>query len=133
MFADYEDGLRELAEWRMDECSRATVRRLTGDTTPNPVTGYDDPEWAPVHTDLPFRLVPKGSRAVTVGGVEYEQATARGDMPADTTDLADGDLIVLTAGEWAGTVLSIVEAVKGDQRTARRVPVVEVQAPEEWA
>lgn len=104
--------------------------RLTGDTTQ--VDGYDVPEWATVHANLPFRLVGGDTRAVTVGGVTFQEATARADFPWDATDLADGDLLDVTSGEWAGSVFRIVEAVKGDQRTARRVPVVEVPRPEEW-
>jgi hypothetical protein len=53
-------------------------------------------------------------------------------MPWDTTDLADGDYLDVISGEWAESVFRVVEAVKGDQRTARRVPVAEVSRPEEW-
>lgn len=111
--------------------SRVNVRRLTGDTTV--VDGYEVPEWEYVYTGLPFRLVGGDTRKVTVGGVEFQEATARGDLPYDTTDLRDGDLIEVTSGEWTGSVWRVVEAVKGDQRTARRVPVEEVPRPEEWA
>lgn len=115
--------------------SRVAIRRLTGNTTT--VNGYEVPEWATVHTGLPFRLGSSstgdgGTRAVVVGGVTFQQATAVGSLPWDTTDLRDQDYIDITAGEWAGSVFSIVEAVKGDQKTARRVPVVEVPRPEEW-
>mgnify|MGYP003296445539 CR=1 FL=1 len=68
-----------------------------------------------------------------IGGVTFDQATAVGHMPASLTDLADGDLLDITSGEWAGSVFRVVEAVKGDQHTARRVPIVEVPRPEEWA
>jgi len=110
--------------------SRASVRRKTGGTTI--VDGFEVDEWASPYVDLPFRLVAGDSQSVTVGGVTFEQATARGDFPASTTDLRDDDFIEVTAGEWAGSVFRIVEAIKGDQRTARRVPVVEGQRPEEW-
>ena len=96
--------------------STVTIRRRTGNTTI--VNGYEVPEWENVHVDIPFRL---------------DQATAVGSLPWDTTDLRDSDLIDVVTGEWAGSVFSIVEAVKGDQKTARRVPVVEVPRPEEWA
>jgi hypothetical protein len=122
--------LRAEAEARMT--SRCTVRRKNGTPAQNESTGLVGATWTDVHTDLPFRLVPKGGRSVEVGGVEYSEATARGDMPWDTTDLRDGDYIEITSGEWAETVISVVEAVKGDQRTARRVPVVEVARPVEW-
>lgn len=123
--------LRAEAEARMQ--STATVRRKTGSTVQNETTGEEAPEWGAVYTGLPFRLVGGRSHSVTIGGVEFEEATARGDMPVGTDDLADGDLIEITAGEWAGSVWQIVEATKGDQRTARRVPVVEVSAPSEWS
>src|SRR5690349_12791389 len=112
--------------------STATVRRKTGVMVQNEETGEEVPEWEDVYTG-PFRYVGGQTRTVTIAGIEYQEATGRADFPHDTTDLADNDLIDITAGEWAGTVLSIVEAVKGDQRTARRVPVVEVARPEEWA
>lgn len=121
--------LRAEATARMT--SRANVRRATGDTTQ--VDGYDVPEWATIHAAIPFRFVGGESRKVTIGGVDFQEATGRGDFPWDTTDLADGDLVEITVGEWAGTVLRIVEAVKGDQRTARRVPVQETVRPGEWA
>lgn len=112
--------------------SRVTVRRRTGRTAQDEGTGEEVPVWDDVYTALPFRLVGGSTHTVTIGGVEFQEATGRGDMPADTDDLADGDLIEVTAGEWVGTVLRIVEAVKGDQRTARRVPVAETTRPEEW-
>jgi hypothetical protein len=109
--------------------SLVTIRREGPSVT---VDGLDVPAWVAVHVGLPFRLVAGTSQSVTVGGVEFEEATARGDMPWDTRDLRDDDLIEVTSGEWVGSVYRIVKAVKGDQRTARRVPVVEAQRPEEW-
>lgn len=120
--------LRAEAKARMQ--SRVMVHR-SGGTTTDP-DGFEVPGWTVVHYNLPFRLVEGDSHRVTVGGVLFEQATARGDMPADTTDLADGDLIEVTEGECSGAVYRIVEAVKGDQRTARRVPIAEAERPEEW-
>jgi len=111
--------------------SRVDVYRKTDETTTD-ADGYEVPVWEPVHYDLPFRLVGGDTRAVTVGGVTFQEATARGDMPWDTTDLADGDYLDVISGEWAESVFRVVEAVKGDQRTARRVPVVEVPRPGEW-
>ena len=115
--------------------STVTIRRLTGNTTT--VNGYEVPVWEVVHVGIPFRLGSSasgdlGTRAVVVGGVTFQQATAVGSLPWDTTDLRDSDLIDIVSGEWAGSVFRIVEAVKGDQKTARRVPVVEVPRPEEW-
>ena len=111
--------------------SRVDVRRKTGATTTD-ANGWEIPVWEVVAYDVPFRLVGGDTRKVTVGGVDFQDATARGDFPWDTFDLADGDLVEVVEGEWADSVFRIVEAVKGDQRTARRVPVVEVPRPEEW-
>lgn len=124
---------RQAAEARM--ASRVAVMRKTGDTTT--VSGYEVPEWAAVYTDLPFRSDDGGpgtggSMGVTIGGITFEDATGRGHMPATTTDLQDDDLIEVTSGEWAGDVFRIIAAVKYDQKTARRVPIVEEVRPEEW-
>lgn len=117
--------------------STATVRRKTNKTEQSEATGEEVPVWDDVHTDLPCRLVASrvggASRSVDAGDVEVEQSTPRMDFPFDTDDLQDGDLIDLTAGEYSGSVYSIVEAVKGDQRSARRVPVIEAGRPTEWA
>ena len=110
--------------------SRVSIRRSTGGATL--VDGYEVPEWATAQTDVPFRLQGGSTKTVTVGGVDFQEATAVGHLPAGT-QLADGDLLDITAGEWAGSVFRVVEAVKGDQQTARRVPVVEAPRPEEWA
>ncbi len=113
--------------------STATIhRRGTKATGPS---GDDVWSYTTPHVGTPFRLAGStsgdgGSRSVTIGGVTYEKATAVGHLPADTTNLRDGDLIEVTAGEWAGSVFRIVEAVKKDQATARRVPVEEVARPE---
>ena len=111
--------------------SRVNVHRLTGDTDED-AKGFEVPEWDLIHSAIPFRLVGGDTRKVTIGGVDFQEATARGDFPWDTLDLRDGDHIEVVEGEWVESVFSIVEAVKGDQRTARRVPVVEVPRPEEW-
>lgn len=112
--------------------SRATVRRKTGDSTQNETTGVNTPEWEFGPLNLPFRPLPKGNRTVNIGGVQYDEATVVGSVPHDTTDVQDGDHYEITTGEWAGTVLMVLEAVKGDQRTARHLPMVEVQRPTEW-
>ena len=127
-------AMRARAESRMT--SRARVRHATGGTTPGP-DGFDVPEWATVHTDIPFRLGGSdrggaGTRTVRVGESEVQVAVRVGHFPADTTGLADGDLVEIIAGENAGGVYKIVEASGADQQTARRVPVVETQRPTEW-
>lgn len=138
MFA--EDITRALSELRGHASERlpsfATVRRATGDYVKG-ADGYEVPEWVDVHTDEPFALAGSssgdgGTRRVTIGGVEFQQATGVGKFRHDLTDLADGDFIDITDGEWAGTVLRVVEAVKKDQATARRVPVEGVERPAEW-
>lgn len=126
---------RAAAESRMT--SRVTIRRLTGRMVQNETTGLEVPEWATVATSVPFRLDggtsgDGGSRTESVAGVEFETATALGHLPVATTDLADGDLIEITSGEWPGTVWRVVKAVVGDQKTARRVPIEGVRRPEEW-
>lgn len=125
---------RAMAESRMT--SRCAVMRLTGDTTTD-ADGFEVREWAAVHADLPFRSdggssSDGGSRGVTIGGVTFEQATGVGHFPADTADLSDGDLIEVTSGEWTGDVFRIVAAIRYDQKTARRLPIVEESRPEEW-
>lgn len=116
--------------------SRVAVMRKTGNFTT--VNGLEVPEWATVYPDLPFRsgggsTGDGGSRGVTIGGVTFEQATGVGHMPATTDDLDDNDLIEVTSGEWAGDVFRVVAAIRYDQKTARRVPIVEEQRPAEWA
>lgn len=118
--------------------SRVTVMRKTGETDPTTDNGYETPEWAAVHIDLPFRSSGAGtgdggSRGVMIGGVTFEDATGVGSIPALTADLEDDDLILITSGEWSGDVFRIVAAVRYDQKTARRLPIVEAPRPEEWS
>jgi hypothetical protein len=127
--------LRAEAEARM--VSRVRVLRKSGRQTQNEATGEESPEWLEVHVNLPFRLdfgssSDGGSRTVTIDGISYESATAVGHFPALTTDLLDGDLIDIVTGECAGDVYSIVKAVRADQKTARRLPIVEESRPDEW-
>jgi hypothetical protein len=115
--------------------STATVRRPGGTTTN--AGGFKVDAWTDVHTDIPFRLGGKAqfsgeTRSVTVGDVELTLAVRVGHFAADTTGLADGDMIEVTGGENAGAFLRIVEASWQDQATARRVPVVEAQRPGGW-
>lgn len=114
--------------------SRVNIWRRTGDTTV--VDGLEVDEWEPIYVDHPFRSSggsgDGGSRGVTIGGVTFEDATGVGHMPADTIDLADDDLIEVISGEWLDDVFRIVAAVRYDQRTARRVPIVEAERPAGW-
>lgn len=127
---------RMAAEARMQ--SRVTVMRKTGDVDPVEDNGYETPEWASVYIDLPFRSTGAGtgdggSRGVEIGGVRFEDATGIGSVPAATLDLQDDDLLLVTSGEWADDVFRVVAAVRYDQKTARRLPIVEEPRPEEWA
>lgn len=115
--------------------SRVRVRRSTGRTVQDEETGREVPQWATVAT-VPFRLRggrngSVGTKAVTTGGVELQLATAEGHVPADTP-VQDGDLLEVTSGENAGTVWRVVESNRGDQQTARRVPIIEARRPAEW-
>ena len=116
--------------------SRCTVRRKTGGTTVE--DGFTVPEWADVYTDLPLRLggSPQGSsgyRSVTPGSADLQVPLRVAHFPASTTDLADDDLVLITEGENAGLVLRVIEADWQDQATARRVPVIGTEPPEEWS
>lgn len=135
---DLDAALPELRAHALSRMrARVTIRRTTGDTTLDEGTGAEVPVWAVVGTDVPFRLDGAstgdgGSRTVTIGGVEFEQATGIGHLPYDWTALADGDYVEVTGGQWAGTVVKVVKATKKDQATARRVPIQEVSRPAEW-
>lgn len=137
MFADYVDGLRQYAEARMDESSRVTIYRRVEGAPQDEATGLEGADWIAAYVDLPFRLAGSrggdgGTHKVVISGVEYSEATAVGHMPAGTTDLADNDIIRVTAGEWPETYWRIVEAVRGDQKTARRVPIVAAENEGGW-
>lgn len=125
--------LRRQAESRMT--SRATVHRKGAATPQDEETGLEGSGWSAMVTDSPFRLKgsrgASGTRTVTVGGVEVTLAVREGHFPAGT-DLRDGDLIEVTAGENAGTVWRVVEGDWADQQTARRVPIVATDRPAEW-
>lgn len=126
----------DLAEFRAEAVSemtsRANVRRITGRGPRNPDTGAETSSWAMAHAGIPFNLKGGRSRTITIGGIEFTEATAEGHLPADTFDLIDEDLIEVTAGEWAGTVWRVLEAVKGDRDVKRRLPIVEAARPPEW-
>ena len=111
--------------------STVDIYRKTDDTTTD-ANGWEIPVWEVVAYDVPFRLVGGDTRKVTVGGVDFQEATARGDLPWDHVDLADDDFLEIVSGEWEGSVFRVVDAITGDKRTARRVPVEEVPRPEEW-
>ncbi|MDF9718116.1 DUF6093 family protein [Nocardioides sp. ChNu-99] len=128
------DQLRGYAEDRMT--SRVRVRRPGPPGAPVPGQ-LERPTWTTPHPDLPFRLdgtasSDSGSQRVRIGEYVFEGATNIGHVPALTRDLRDDDLIEVYAGEWAGTVWRVVKAVGADQKTARRLPLVEAMRPKEW-
>ncbi|ROR91767.1 hypothetical protein EDD33_2642 [Nocardioides aurantiacus] len=115
--------------------SRVTIHRETYPDPPETdAAGFTVRSFTTIATDVPFRLAsPRsttGSRTLRVGDSEVEIATQEGHLPTWQTDLADRDLLRVTAGEHAGRWLRVVEASAADQQTARRVPVVEDQKPE---
>lgn len=116
--------------------SRVTIRRRSGMSAQDESTGKESPVWTVVYTDHPFRMGGSnqgspGHRRVRLGEEEFEQALRIGHLPVATA-LADADLIDITAGEHVGLVLKVLESTPKDQSTALRVPVVEVDRPEEW-
>lgn len=125
---------RRAAEARMT--SRCTVRRRGGPAVV--VDGFKVPAWTVVHSDLPVRVggVSRGAnpaRRDDLAAGEVEVAVRTAHFPYSTADLADSDYVEITSGENAGLVIRIVEATWQDQATARRVPVVSVVRPKEWA
>jgi len=132
---------RAMAESRMGATnggSDATIHRKTGETTTD-AKGLEVPEWHTVYTDRPCRISGTAAnsapyRTLTIAdGVQVEVAARVASFSIDTTDLSDGDLIEITAGELSGTVWQLIEADWQNQSTARRVPVIAVERPEEWS
>lgn len=126
---------RRAAEARMT--SRATIRRNTGRTAQDETTGLEVPIWDTTYADLPFRLGgansgSSGTRTQDIGGVEVQLAIRTAHLPAATANVRDGDLIEVDSGENAGTIWRVVEGDWADQQTARRVPIVAADRPEEW-
>jgi hypothetical protein len=116
--------------------SRATVRRKTGATTTD-ADGFEVPAWSSAYTNIPCRIAGMArsqspSRSLNVGGVEVQVGVRVAHLPHATV-LHDGDLIEVTAGELTGSVWHVVEADAADQQTARRVPVIAAEHPEEWS
>ena len=117
--------------------STGTLRRKTGQKTTD-TRGLQVPEWVTISTDLPSRVAGTAAnsapyRTVSTPGGDVEVAARVIHFPAATADLRDGDYYEVTAGALSGLAFEIVEATWQDQATARRVPAVEVQRPEEWS
>lgn len=137
----------EIAEFRADAESRfgwangnggsdAVVKR-NDLANPQIVDGLKVPKWDTVHALLEGRIAGSrggaaASRTVRVGDTEVQVAVREWHCAATTTDLRDGDVIAITAGENAGLFLQLVEAEWQDQATARRLPVVQIQKPKGW-
>lgn len=117
--------------------STGAVRRKTGRMVQDETTGLEVPQWLTVHEDVPCRVagLTRGastSRTTEMGGVEITEAMRTLHLRYDIADLADGDLVEITAGELAGTAWEIQESDPAEQQTARRVAVVAVPRPTEW-
>ncbi|WP_370290245.1 DUF6093 family protein [Nocardioides sp.] len=109
--------------------SRATIHRPGGFAE---VEGFKVKAWAIVATDVPVRLRSRGaSSASSIGTVSTEVARSEAHLPIGT-DLRDGDLLEVTAGEHVGRVVRVVDSETGDQATALRVRVETVPRPQEW-
>lgn len=135
---------REIDEFRADAESRfgwangnggsdAVVKR-NDPANPQIVDGLQVPRWDTIHAQLEGRIAggrgAGASRTVTVGQSEVQVAVREWHCAASTTDLRDGDVVHITAGENAGRFFRIVEATGQDQATAYRLPVIEIQKPE---
>jgi hypothetical protein len=112
---------------------RVNVRRLADIGAQDEETGLESGTWSIVLKGVPFRLNGGATEAVNIGGVDFAEATALAELPADTEDLDSGDLLEVTAGPHTGTVWQIIEAVRSDQQTSRRLPISEVTRPSEWS
>lgn len=115
--------------------SDAIVKR--GDpTNPQLVDGLKVPRWTTTHELLEGRIAggrgAAASRTVAVGQTDVQVALREWHCAAATTDLRDGDVVEIVAGENAGLFLQIVEAEWQDQATARRLPVMQIQRPKGW-
>lgn len=116
--------------------STAHVWRKSGRVVQDEETGSESPEWVIEIPDVPCRIgSDKGaapSRTVSTPGGDIVLGVRTAHFPASTEGLRDGDLIEIVDGVLVGTVWQIVEADAADQQTARRVPVVATERPEEW-
>jgi hypothetical protein len=129
---------RAAAEARM--LSRVTVRRRSTYSPQDEETGLEGVVWTTTHSDLPCRMDQAGGASAVsgdsnrreIGGAHLELGTTTGQVPHDTADLRVGDLVLVTAGTWPGTVWRIADASVGDQQTARRIRLEETPRPSEW-
>lgn len=130
------DRGRDAAAQRMR--SRCRVMRITDRVTQDETNGHEVPVWVEIYTGLPCRVGDAGgrspsSRTVDLGELDQEAGSRVISLPVDASLIADHDLVDITDGENAGTVWQITESDWADQKTARRVPVLAVDRPREWA
>ena len=122
--------LRAEAEARME--SAGTAYRRTGYTLD--ANRLQVPDWEVVYTGkcrISAGRGPTSSTPETTADLDIARSSMVGHFP-HATELHDGDLIDVTAGESAGLVFRVVEADQGDQRTACRVRIIQVERPAEW-
>jgi hypothetical protein len=121
---------RVLAESRM--ASAGTAYRRNGYTTD--ANRLQVPAWEVVYTGK-CRIAggrgPTSSTPETTADLDIARSSMVGHFP-HATELRDGDLIEVNAGESAGLVFRVVEADQGDQRTACRVRLIQTERPAEW-
>lgn len=124
---------REAALARME--SRVRILRDSGTTATDPSTGRQVRVWTVVATDIPARLATTArvgmgaSRDTTSGGTRVQLALRTVHLPWHLEGIQDDDLMDFTSGEWAGTVWRTVEVEQADQKTSRRVPVIQARRP----
>lgn len=121
---------RVLAESRM--ASTGTAYRRTGYTLD--ANRLQVPAWEVVYTGK-CRIAggrgPTSSTPDNTAALDIARSSMVGHFP-HATELHDGDLIDVSAGESAGLVFRVVEADQGDQRTACRVRIIQAERPAEW-
>ena len=121
---------RVLAESRM--ASTGTAYRRNGYTAD--ANRLQVPAWEVVYTGkcrIASGRGPTSSTPETTADLDIARSSMVGHFP-HATELRDGDLIDVTAGESAGLVFRVVEADQGDQRTACRVRLIQTERPAEW-
>lgn len=122
--------LRAEAEARME--STGTAYRRTGYTLD--ANRLQVPAWEVVYAGK-CRIAggrgPTSSTPENTADLDIARSSMVGHFP-HATELRDGDLIDVTAGESTGLVFRVVEADQGDQRTACRVRIIQAERPAEW-
>jgi hypothetical protein len=128
---------RAWAEARMGAVnggSDARVWRKSGLTARDQVSLREHQGFDQVGTDLvPVRVAGTAANSAPYRtlqpGVSQEQAARVIHFSAAFSDLCDGDVVELVAGQGAGTFWSLVDITWQDQATARRIPAVQIDPP----